>query len=79
MYKENPAYIYENTFRLIIVGLAISSFCTMVFVDVLQLIFTALSLIVFQIKRCWALLKNNEGVQNKKVSRPNSTIIVSNL
>ena len=35
MYKENPAYVYENTFRLIIVGLAISSFCTLVFVDVL--------------------------------------------
>lgn len=42
MYKENPAYVYENTLRLIIVGCSISSFCTMLLIDVVQIIFSTI-------------------------------------
>lgn len=79
MYKENPAYIYENTLRLIIVGCSISSFITLLFIDVLQIIFTTFAQIHYQIKKLISQLKNNESIENRQVTRPSSKIIVSNL
>ena len=65
MYKENPAYVYENTLRLIIVGCAVSSFCTLLFIDVVQIIFTTIRQVEFYFKKLVSQLRNNESIENR--------------
>jgi len=54
MYKENPLYKFENTLRLIIVGCSISSFWVLLFIDILQIVFTFFRSIEYKIKKVWS-------------------------
>lgn len=88
LYKANPTYVFENTIRLIMIGVSISFFQQIAFTEVIQLIYSLFCILynymgIFA-QQAYSMIgsssyrRTKKQLSNKEVCRQ-STILISNI